>query len=58
MFSIFDDVDARILSSLPEGPVHDPDQCPLCQLETLRLYDLTEQLQQKTRQILHSLRSR
>jgi len=58
MFSVFDDVDARILSSVPEGPVHDPDDCPLCQLETLRLYDLTEQLQQKTRRILHRFRSR
>ena len=53
-----DDTKPPPLPEVPPAPVHDPDDCPLCQLETLRLYDLTEQLQQKTRQILHSLRSR
>jgi len=55
---LLDQLEQRILSSQPDSELHQSEDCPLCLLEELRVYELSRELEQRTRRILRRFRSR
>ena len=54
--ALVDQAERRILSSQPDSDLHSSEDCPLCLLQQLRVYELSQQLEQRTRQILFGYR--
>ena len=52
LLDLVDQLESRVLSSQPDGELHDPETCLCCQLELVRLYELEEELEKRTRRIL------